>query len=91
MRSSSMQAAILEAHGAPFRLARIQRPEPGPGEVLVRIHASGINPLDVKIHAGAAPHARHPLPPSLAWIWRASSRRWVRASPVSAQVTRSMG
>src|SRR3954470_12147862 len=58
----SMQAAILEAHGAPFRLARIPRPEPGPGEVLVRIHASGVNPLDVKIHAGAADHARHPLP-----------------------------
>lgn len=60
--SPSMQAAILEAHGAPFRLASIPRPEPGPGEVLVRIHASGINPLDLKIHAGAASHARHPLP-----------------------------
>ena len=60
--SASMQTAILEAHGAPFRLARIPRPEPGPGEVLVRIHASGINPLDLKIHAGEAPHARHPLP-----------------------------
>jgi NADPH2:quinone reductase len=57
-----MQAAILEEHGAPFRLARIPRPEPGSGEVLVRIHASGVNPLDVKIHAGAADHARHPLP-----------------------------
>jgi NADPH:quinone reductase-like Zn-dependent oxidoreductase len=30
--------------------------------VLVRIQASGINPLDTKIRAGAAPHARHPLP-----------------------------
>jgi NADPH2:quinone reductase len=57
-----MQAAILDAHGAPFRLARIPRPEPGPGEALVRIHASGINPLDTKIHAAAAAHARHPLP-----------------------------
>jgi NADPH:quinone reductase-like Zn-dependent oxidoreductase len=60
--SASMQAAILEAHGAPFRLARIPRSEPGPGEVLVRIHASGINPLDLKIQAGEAPHAHHPLP-----------------------------
>ncbi len=57
-----MQAAILEAHGAPFRLARIARPEPGRGEVLVRIDASGVNPLDLKIHAGEAAHARHPLP-----------------------------
>jgi NADPH:quinone reductase-like Zn-dependent oxidoreductase len=30
--------------------------------VLVRIHASGVNPLDTKIYAGAAAHARQPLP-----------------------------
>lgn len=57
-----MQAAILEAFGAPFRLARIPRPVPGEGEVLVRIDASAVNPLDLKIHAGEAAHARHPLP-----------------------------
>src|ERR1700746_3888109 len=31
-------------------------------EVLVRIAASGVNPLDTKIRAGAAAHARHPFP-----------------------------
>ena len=30
--------------------------------MLVRIAASGVNPLDMKIHAGAAEHARHTLP-----------------------------
>jgi len=30
--------------------------------VLVRIKASGVNPLDTKIHAGEAGHARQPLP-----------------------------
>jgi NADPH:quinone reductase len=35
---------------------------PGTGEVLVRVKASGVNPLDTKIRAGAAGHARHPLP-----------------------------
>jgi len=30
--------------------------------VLVRIQASGVNPLDTKIRAGNAAHARHPLP-----------------------------
>ncbi len=59
---TTMRAAILETHAAPFRLAHISRPVPAPGEVLVRIKASGINPLDLKIHAGAAAHARHPLP-----------------------------
>lgn len=57
-----MWAAILEAFGAPLRLARIPRPVPGEGEVLVRIDASAVNPLDLKIHAREAAHARHPLP-----------------------------
>jgi NADPH:quinone reductase-like Zn-dependent oxidoreductase len=30
--------------------------------VLVRIHASGVNPLDTKIRAGKAEHAKQPLP-----------------------------
>ncbi|HEV7320142.1 MAG TPA: zinc-dependent alcohol dehydrogenase family protein [Ensifer sp.] len=58
----TMRAAFLEAHGGPFSLAEVARPEPGPGEVLVRVKASGVNPLDIKIRAGAAAHARHPLP-----------------------------
>lgn len=60
--SPSMQAAVLESHGAPFRLASLARPVPQAGQVLVQIKASGINPLDLKIRAGAAEHARHPLP-----------------------------
>ena len=32
-------------------------PEAGPGEVLVRVRASGINPSDVKLRAGARPGA----------------------------------
>lgn len=59
---STMQSAILDRHGAPFRIASIPVPIPGTGEVRVRIVASGVNPLDTKIHAGEAAHARHPLP-----------------------------
>jgi len=62
MNSSSMQAAVLENYGAPFSIGEIPRPAPRPGEVLVRIVASGVNPLDTKIHQGQAAHARHPLP-----------------------------
>lgn len=32
-------------------------PAPGPGEVLVRVRASGVNPSDVKLRAGARPGA----------------------------------
>lgn len=59
-----MRALILDSYSQPLRLASIPRPTPGAGQVLVRIVASGTNPLDVKIMRGAAPHARHP-PPSI--------------------------
>ncbi|MEO9080110.1 MAG: zinc-dependent alcohol dehydrogenase family protein [Rhodanobacter sp.] len=61
-QADSMQAAVLENYGAPFRLASIARPVPQMGQVLVRIMASGVNPLDLKIRSGDAGHARHPLP-----------------------------
>jgi len=57
-----MKAMILDAPDAPFRAAEIERPSPTAGQVLVRIHASGVTPLDTKIRAGKAAHARHPLP-----------------------------
>jgi NADPH:quinone reductase len=62
--SDEMLALVLHEHGAPLRLATVARPTLTHGQVLVRIHASGVNPLDVKIMKGAAPHARHP-PPSI--------------------------
>jgi NADPH:quinone reductase-like Zn-dependent oxidoreductase len=61
-RQSTMRAAILETHNAQLRVSIISTPEIGAREVLVRVRASGVNPLDTKIHAGAAAHARHPLP-----------------------------
>ncbi|MEP7043183.1 MAG: zinc-dependent alcohol dehydrogenase family protein [Dokdonella sp.] len=59
---ASMKAAVLHEYGAPFQLNSVARPVPAAGQVLVRIVASGVNPLDLKIRAGAAAHARHPLP-----------------------------
>lgn len=36
-----------------LQIGELDTPRPGEGEVLVRVHASGINPLDVKKRAGA--------------------------------------
>ncbi|WP_374369886.1 zinc-dependent alcohol dehydrogenase family protein [Dongia sp.] len=58
----SMRAQRTEAPDRPFTLVDLPVKQPGPGEVLVRIQASGVNPLDLKIRAGEAAHARHPLP-----------------------------
>ncbi|EJC74085.1 Zn-dependent oxidoreductase, NADPH:quinone reductase [Rhizobium leguminosarum bv. trifolii WSM2012] len=59
---STMKALLAESPNSPLRIADLQRPVPGEAQVLVRIKASGVNPLDLKIRAGNAAHARHPLP-----------------------------
>jgi NADPH:quinone reductase len=58
----SMRALIVEKAGGALMVVKLPRPQPRAGEVLVRVHASGVNPLDIKIRAGEAPHARQPLP-----------------------------
>jgi NADPH:quinone reductase-like Zn-dependent oxidoreductase len=57
-----MHAVIAEAPSQPLRRRSVPRPVPRSGEVLIRTIASGVNPLDTKIHGGAAAHARQPLP-----------------------------
>lgn len=57
-----MKAAVANAPGEPMRIVTVDKPTAQAGQVLVRIRASGVNPLDTKIHAGAAPHAKQPLP-----------------------------
>jgi NADPH:quinone reductase len=67
MTSAQMQAAVLAAYGCPLHIGSILRPEPHEGQVLVRIMASAVNPLDLKISKGQAPHARQ-LPPAVLGI-----------------------
>ena len=53
-----MRAALYTGMGEAaevFRVEEVDRPEPGPGEVLVRVHASGVNPTDYKARSGAVP------------------------------------
>jgi NADPH2:quinone reductase len=53
-----MKAALYEATGPArdvLKVTEIERPEPGPGEVRVRVVVSGINPTDVKARSGAVP------------------------------------
>lgn len=57
-----MHAAWVPSVNAPATVRTLPKPVPGLGEVLVRVQASGVNPLDTKIRAGQASHARQPLP-----------------------------
>lgn len=58
----TMRAQVLTKFGAPLELTDVPRPEVAAGQVLVRVAASGVNPLDIKISAGAADHAQTKLP-----------------------------
>lgn len=62
VRPFSMLAAVQETQAEPLRLRAVPTPSAGPGQVLVRVRAAGLNPLDTKIRAGQAAHAKHPLP-----------------------------
>ncbi|UTP37535.1 NADP-dependent oxidoreductase [Streptomyces rapamycinicus] len=50
-----MRAVVQDAPGGPevLRVAEVARPEPLPTEVLVRVHAAGVNPVDWKTRQGA--------------------------------------
>jgi NADPH2:quinone reductase len=50
-----MRAAWFDRQGPAqevLQVGELPTPEPGPGEVLVRVHASGVNPSDVKFRQG---------------------------------------
>jgi len=49
-----MKAMILKSFGGPesFELCDVPKPVPGTGEVLVRVYATSINPLDYQVRRG---------------------------------------
>jgi NADPH:quinone reductase-like Zn-dependent oxidoreductase len=67
---ATMKAIRFHEYGGPevLRFEDAPKPEPGPGEVLVRVHAAGINPIDWKIRAGYLKAMRpYALPLILGW------------------------
>jgi NADPH:quinone reductase len=57
-----MKAYIVETPNGPFREIELATPKPSSDQVLIKISASGINPLDTKIRAGQGGHAKQQLP-----------------------------
>lgn len=58
---STMRAAVVTELGKPLDIREIDRPEPGHGEILVRVHASGVCHTD--LHAASGDWPVKPTPP----------------------------
>jgi NADPH:quinone reductase len=59
-RARTARAVVYERNGGPEVLQVVDRPvpDPGPGEVRVRVHRSGVNPTDWKSRRGSGDQAR---------------------------------
>ena len=63
-----MKALVFKHYGGADQIAfaDIPRPRPGPDEILVRVHAAGLNPIDCMVPKGAfKPILRFQLPATL--------------------------
>lgn len=68
--TATMRAARIHSYGDPtaVKVERAPRPEPGDGQVLVRVKAAGVNQLDWMVAEGKARSwLDHPLPLTLGW------------------------
>lgn len=57
-----MKALFTNTYESDFVSTQIEKPTPKKGEVLIKIHASGVNPIDNKIRLGVSPYASPVLP-----------------------------
>jgi propanol-preferring alcohol dehydrogenase len=58
-----MKAMVLDAPRRPLRLADLPDPAPGPGQVLLRVHACGICRTDLHVVDGELPDPKLPVIP----------------------------
>jgi NADPH:quinone reductase-like Zn-dependent oxidoreductase len=67
---ATMKAVRVHAFGGidALQYEDVPRPRPGQGELLVRVHAAGVNPVDVAIRTGKRQDwLHHTLPLTLGW------------------------
>ena len=69
-----MRAARLHAYGEPLRIDEVETPEPGPGQVLVRIASTGACHSDLHVMSGELP-----ILPDLPWILGHENAGYVEA------------
>jgi len=68
--AGTMKAIVIHNYGGPEVLSYedVPIPEPGPDEVLIKIHAASVNPVDWKIREGLwKDRVKHTFPLILGW------------------------
>ncbi|TDE36607.1 alcohol dehydrogenase catalytic domain-containing protein [Antarcticimicrobium sediminis] len=60
--TETMLAAVLHDYGSPLKVERVPKPRPGPGQLLLRLEASGVCHSDVHVWAGRYPLNTRPDP-----------------------------
>ena len=55
-----MKAAAIRRYKEPLAIVDLPKPSPGPGDLLVKMRAASVNPVDFKIRDGGVKTA-HPL------------------------------
>src|SRR5438270_6203293 len=76
-----MKALAIRRYKAPLEMMELLRPDPGPGDLLVRVRAASVNPVDYKIRDGGV---KLLLPYSFPLIL-ARSEKWSSASRTSLE------
>ena len=69
-KSPTMKAVRIHNYGGPevLKYEAARRPQPGKGEVLIRVHATSVNPIDWKVRAGyMKDFIPHSFPLILGW------------------------
>jgi propanol-preferring alcohol dehydrogenase len=61
--AATMQAMVCEGPGRPLVLRVLPRPEPGPSQVLIRVHACGVCRTDLHLVDGELPDPKVPVIP----------------------------
>ena len=65
-----MRAITIDDYKAQPQLQEMPRPQPGEGELLIRLHSTGVNPMDWR--------ARLPRCRSATFRQRRTAQRWER-------------
>src|SRR5712691_2753567 len=65
LEGEHMQAIRIHTFGEPevMQLEEVPDPQPGPGQVVVRVHAVGVNPVETYIRSGIYPKPPTPYTP----------------------------